>query len=34
VATSASRKLIRLPGNVNDPAFAAALVTAFREIAA
>jgi len=34
VATSADRKLIRLPGNLNDPAFAAALVTAFREIAA
>jgi uncharacterized protein (UPF0261 family) len=34
VATRADRKLIRLPGNLNDPAFAAALVTAFREIAA
>jgi uncharacterized protein (UPF0261 family) len=33
VATSANRKLIRLPGNLNDPAFADALVTAFREIA-
>jgi uncharacterized protein (UPF0261 family) len=31
---SANRKLVRLPNNVNDPAFAAALVTAFREIAA
>ena len=34
VVQSADRKLIRLPGNVNDAAFAAALVTAFREIAA
>jgi uncharacterized protein (UPF0261 family) len=34
VVPSATRKLIRLPGNVNDPAFAEALVTAFREIAA
>jgi uncharacterized protein (UPF0261 family) len=34
VVTSAARRLIRLPGNVNDPAFAAALVTAFRELAA
>jgi uncharacterized protein (UPF0261 family) len=34
VAPSVNRKLVRLPGNVNDPAFAAALVTAFREIAA
>jgi uncharacterized protein (UPF0261 family) len=33
VVTSADRRLTRLPGNVNDPAFAAALVTAFREIA-
>jgi uncharacterized protein (UPF0261 family) len=33
VATSANRKLIRLPGNLNDLAFADALVTAFREIA-
>jgi uncharacterized protein (UPF0261 family) len=33
VVQSANRKLVRLPGNVNDPAFAAALVTAFREIA-
>jgi uncharacterized protein (UPF0261 family) len=33
VVTSAARRLIRLPGNVNDPAFATALVTAFREIA-
>jgi uncharacterized protein (UPF0261 family) len=34
VVPSATRRLVRLPGNVNDPAFAAALVTAFREIAA
>jgi uncharacterized protein (UPF0261 family) len=34
VVTSANRKLVRLPGNVNDEAFAAALVAAFREIAA
>ena len=34
VVPSANRRLVRLPGNVNDPAFAAALVTAFREIAA
>jgi uncharacterized protein (UPF0261 family) len=34
VVPSAIRRLVRLPGNVNDPAFAAALVTAFREIAA
>jgi uncharacterized protein (UPF0261 family) len=34
VVPTASRKLIRLPGNLNDPAFATALVTAFREIAA
>jgi uncharacterized protein (UPF0261 family) len=34
VAPGPNRKLIRLPGNVNDPAFAAALVAAFREIAA
>jgi uncharacterized protein (UPF0261 family) len=34
VVASANRKLIRLPGNVNDPDFAAALVTAFREVAA
>jgi uncharacterized protein (UPF0261 family) len=34
VAASATRRLVRLPGNVNDPAFATALVTAFREIAA
>jgi uncharacterized protein (UPF0261 family) len=34
VVPSAHRKLIRLPGNVNDSASAAALVTAFREIAA
>jgi uncharacterized protein (UPF0261 family) len=33
VVQNANRKLIRLPANVNDPAFAAALVTAFREIA-
>ncbi|MGH7004641.1 MAG: Tm-1-like ATP-binding domain-containing protein [Alphaproteobacteria bacterium] len=33
VAPGANRKLVRLPDNVNDPAFAAALVTAFREIA-
>jgi uncharacterized protein (UPF0261 family) len=34
VLPSANRRLVRLPGNVNDPAFATALVTAFREIAA
>ena len=34
VVPGANRKLVRLPGNVNDPAFAAALVAAFREIAA
>jgi uncharacterized protein (UPF0261 family) len=34
VVASANRRLVRLPGNVNDPAFARALVTAFREIAA
>jgi uncharacterized protein (UPF0261 family) len=34
VVPSANRRLVRLPGNVNDAAFAAALVTAFREIAA
>jgi uncharacterized protein (UPF0261 family) len=34
VVPSANRRLVRLPGNVNDPAFAEALVTAFREIAA
>jgi uncharacterized protein (UPF0261 family) len=33
VAPSANRRLIRLPGNVNDPAFATALVAAFRETA-
>ncbi len=32
VVQSANRKLLRVPHNVNDPAFAAALVTAFREI--
>jgi uncharacterized protein (UPF0261 family) len=34
VVPSANRRLVRVPGNVNDPAFAAALVTALREIAA
>jgi uncharacterized protein (UPF0261 family) len=34
VEQTADRRLIRLPGNVNDPTFASALVTAFREIAA
>jgi uncharacterized protein (UPF0261 family) len=34
VVPGANRKLIRLPGNINDPVFAAALVAAFREIAA
>ena len=34
VVPGANRRLARLPGNVNDPAFATALVTAFREIAA
>jgi uncharacterized protein (UPF0261 family) len=34
VVPTADRRLVRLPGNVNDPAFATALVTAFREIAA
>jgi uncharacterized protein (UPF0261 family) len=34
VVPGPNRKLVRLPGNVNDPAFAGALVTAFREIAA
>jgi uncharacterized protein (UPF0261 family) len=34
VVPSSNRRLVRLPGNVNDPAFATALVTAFREIAA
>ena len=34
VVASATRRLIRLPGNLNDPAFASALVAAFREIAA
>jgi uncharacterized protein (UPF0261 family) len=34
VAPGPNRKLIRLPGNINDPAFAAALVAVFREIAA
>jgi uncharacterized protein (UPF0261 family) len=29
----ASRKLVRLPCHINDPAFADALVAAFREIA-
>jgi uncharacterized protein (UPF0261 family)/ABC-type branched-subunit amino acid transport system ATPase component len=32
VRQTASRKLIRLPHNINDPAFAAALVAAFREV--
>jgi uncharacterized protein (UPF0261 family) len=34
VAQNADRKLVRLPGNINDPASAAAMVSAFREIAA
>ena len=33
VEQTAARRLVRLPGNVNDPAFAEALVGAFREIA-
>jgi uncharacterized protein (UPF0261 family) len=32
VRPSANRRLIRLPHNINDPAFAAALVAAFREL--
>ncbi|MFN3260618.1 MAG: ABC transporter permease [Pikeienuella sp.] len=32
VRQSANRRLIRLPHNINDPAFAAALVAAFREL--
>lgn len=32
VRQSATRKLIRLPHNINDPAFAAAVVAAFREL--
>jgi uncharacterized protein (UPF0261 family) len=33
VAPGPSRKVIRLPGNINDPTFAAALVAAYHEIA-
>jgi uncharacterized protein (UPF0261 family) len=33
VAPNTDRKLVRLPGNINDPASAAAMVSAFREIA-
>ncbi|KUF09839.1 ABC transporter permease [Pseudoponticoccus marisrubri] len=32
VRQTATRKLIRLPGNINDPAFAAAVTDAFREL--
>lgn len=32
VRQNANRRLIRLPHNINDPAFAAALVAAFREL--
>ncbi len=32
VRQSANRRLIRLPHNINDPAFSAALVAAFREL--
>jgi uncharacterized protein (UPF0261 family) len=34
VRPSAERRLIRVPGNINDPGTAAAMVAAFREIAA
>ena len=33
VEQTADRRLLRLPHNINDPAFAAALVSAFRDIA-
>jgi uncharacterized protein (UPF0261 family) len=33
VVQGPDRKLVRLPGNINDPASAAAMVAAFREIA-
>ena len=33
VRQAANRRLVRLPHHVNDPAFAAVLVAAFREIA-
>jgi len=32
VRQTASRQVIRLPGNINDPAFAAAVVAAFRTL--
>jgi uncharacterized protein (UPF0261 family) len=32
VRPTAQRQLIRLPQNINDPAFAAAVVAAFREL--
>jgi uncharacterized protein (UPF0261 family) len=33
VTPGPNRKVVRLPDNINDPDFAAALVAAFREIA-